>query len=599
MPGGMLAARRVLVVVLLLSGTFMPSNKFRGREKPQPAQRGLSPGAAPIQGADLILLGGKIWTGERIAGRGSNGTTSVFAQAVAISAGRFVEVGSDQQVLRHAGRTTQIIRLGGRLVVPGVIDSHAHFIGGGFQLLQLDLKNAKDEAEFTRKIAEKAKALPPGRWILGGNWDEQAWPSAQLPTRWLIDEVTPRNPVFIRRYDGHAALANSLALKLAGLTRETPEPRGGVIVRDPRSGEPTGVLKDAAEDLVARAVPRPTDAQMEEALRGALTEAARVGVTSVQNITTDADSPGGSFTSEIGLLRRAEREGWLTVRLYEITPIAQWKRLADAGVSQGMGGDWLKLGAVKGFADGSLGSGTAWMFDPLDDQPGNRGLPMEIMNPPATMEGLVRGAVEAGIQPCIHAIGDRAIAEMLDLYARVGGANAARYRFRMEHAQHVRAEDFRRFGKLGVVASMQPYHAIDDGRWAEKRLGRERTRSSYAWRSMLMAGAPLAFGSDWPVAPLDPLLGIYAAVTRATLDGKHPGGWVPEERLTVEEALRAYMSGGAYAAFEEKDKGTIARGKLADLVVLSDDLLTIPSESIRNARVTMTVVGGRIIYQKK
>jgi predicted amidohydrolase YtcJ len=599
MPGGILVMRQSLILLLVLVGAFMPSNKSRGGEKPQPVPSGSNPSAAPIQGADLILLDGKMWTGEQPIARAKQRTTSVFAQAVAISAGRFVEVGTNQQALRYSGRATKVIRLGGRLVVPGFIDGHAHFISGGFQLLQLDLKNAKNEDEFVRKIAERAQSLPPGRWILGGNWDEQAWPAAQFPTRWLIDEVTPKNPVFIRRYDGHAVLANSLALQLAGITRETREPPGGVIVRDPRSGEPTGVLKDAAEDLVGRVVPRPTDAQMEEALKAALAEAARVGITSVQNITTDADSPGGSFTSEIGFLRRAEREGWLTVRLYEITPIAHWKRLAEAGVAQGMGSDWLKLGAVKGFADGSLGSGTAWMFEPFEDDPGNRGLPMEIMNPPAAMEALVRGATEAGIQSCIHAIGDRAVAEMLDLYARVGGMNAARHRFRIEHAQHVRAQDFARFGKLGVVASMQPYHAIDDGRWAVKRLGRERSRTSYAWRSMLNAGAPLAFGSDWPVAPLNPLLGIYAAVTRATLDGKHPGGWFPEERLTVEEALRAYTAGSAFAAFEEDEKGTIARGKLADLVVLSEDLFKIPSESIQSARVTMTVVGGTVVYQKK
>lgn len=576
----------------------MPSNKFRGVEKPGPAQskRGSTDAG---RGADLILVGGKIWTGEPAAQSARAGETSAFATAVAISGGRFLEIGTDEQALRYAGRATKVIRLGGRLVVPGFIDSHAHFIEGGFRLLELNLKNTKDEAEFIRKIAEKAKTLPPGRWISGGNWDEQAWPSAQLPTRWMIDEVTAKNPVFISRYDGHAALANSLALKLAGVTRETRQPVGGVIVRDPRSGEPTGVLKDAAEDLVARVVPRPTEGEMEESLKAALAEAARVGVTSVHNITTDADSPGGTFASEIQLLRRAEQEGWLTVRLYEITPIAAWKRLAEAGISQGLGSDFLKLGAVKGFADGSLGSGTAWMFEPFDDEPGSRGLPMEIMNPPATMEALLRGAVGVSIQPCIHAIGDRAVAEMLDLYTRVRGANAPRYRFRIEHAQHVRAEDFQRFGKLGVIASMQPYHAIDDGRWAGKRLGRKRSRTSYAWRSMLVAGAPLAFGSDWPVVPLDPMLGIYAAVTRATLDGKHPDGWVPEERLTVGEALRAYTAGSAFAAFEENQKGTIARGKLADLVVLSGDVFKLPAERIQSTHVTMTVVGGRVIYQKE
>ncbi|MFB3920507.1 MAG: amidohydrolase [Terriglobia bacterium] len=589
---------RSLILLLVLLGTLMPSNKFRAQGKAEPSKHEPRKSATTALGADLILLDGKIWTGERTSSRARRGSTVGFAQAVAIGGGRILEVGTNEQALRYAGGATQVIRLGGRLVTPGFIDSHVHFIGGGFQLLRLDLKNCKSESEFTRLIAERAKKLSPGQWILGGNWDEQAWPSAEMPTRWMIDEVTPRNPVLISRYDGHAALANSLALKLAGVTRDTREPAGGVIVRDARSGEPTGVLKDAAEGLVARAVPRPTALQMEEALKAALAEAARVGVTSVHNISADTETPGGTFASEIALLRRAEREGWLTVRLYEITPIAHWKRLAEAGISQGVGSEFLKLGAVKGFADGSLGSGTAWMFEPFDDQPDNRGLPMQIMNPPSTMEELIRGATEAGIQTCIHAIGDRAVAEMLDLYSRAGGAEAARYRFRIEHAQHVRARDFARFGKFGVVASMQPYHAIDDGRWAEKRLGHERSRTSYAWRSMLKAGAPLAFGSDWPVAPLDPLLGIYAAVTRATLDGKHPEGWFPEERLTVEEALRAFTSGGAFAAFEEGQKGTITRGKLADLVVLSDDLFEIPSQRIKGGHVVLTVVGGRVVYQK-
>jgi predicted amidohydrolase YtcJ len=568
---------------------------------------GCGPGSSPGQGAasaaelprgaDLVLLHGKIWTGEPAGKAGSQEGFGPRVEAVAIVNGRFLAAGSSDEMRAYVGPTTRVIDLEGRLAVPGFIDSHVHFVNGGFRLLQLDLKNAKDEAEFTRRIAEKAKALPPGRWILGGNWDEQAWPSAKLPTRWLIDAVTPDHPVFISRYDGHAALANSLALKLAGVTRETREPIGGVIVCEPARQEPTGVLKDAAEELVARVIPRPTEAEMEEALKAALAEARCVGVTSVHNITTDTDSPSGSFTSEIQLLRRAEQEGWLTVRLYNIIPIAHWKRLADAGISRGMGSDYLRLGAVKGFADGSLGSGTAWMFEPFDDDPANRGLPMELMNPPVKMEALVRGASQARIQSCIHAIGDRAVAEMLDLYARVGGDEVAAQRYRVEHAQHVRPQDFARFAKLGVIASMQPYHAIDDGRWAEKRLGVARSRTSYAWRSMLRAGAPLAFGSDWPVAPLDPLLGIYAAVTRATLDGKHPDGWFPEEKLTVEEALRAYTAGSAFAAFEEKEKGTISPGKLADLVVLSDDVFSILPGRIKDVRVVLTVVGGKLVFQ--
>jgi len=370
-------------------------------------------------------------------------------------------------------------------------------------------------------------------------------------------------------------------------------------VRDPATGEPTGVLKDMAQDLVGRVVPRPTRDEMEQALHAALAEAARVGLTSIHDISVDGDSWNGSFTGEIQLLRSAELEGRLTCRFYEIVPIADEAKLVEAGISRDMGSEFLKMGAVKAFADGSLGSGTAWMFEPFSDDPNNRGLPLPLMNPPSKMEELARKADEAGIQLCIHAIGDRAIAEILDMYARLGGEHAAGHRYRVEHAQHMRREDFARFGKLGIVASMQPYHAIDDGRWAEKRIGPLRARTSYAWRSMLDAGAPLAFGSDWPVAPLDPLQGIYAALTRATLDDRNPQGWIPEEQITLDEALRAYTYGSAYAAFQEKEKGTLAPGKLADLVVLSQDLFKIPPGKIRATRVDLTIVGGKVVYQRK
>lgn len=591
--------RATLLALGVLWGVAMSSPPNLGGTKPSPTHVNLERAARLARGAGLVLVHGKIWTGEAIAPAGQEPAPGTFAQAVAMLDDRIVEVGTDGQILPYVGRETQVIDLQGRLVAPGFIDDHVHFIQGGSQLLEVYLKDAHDEAEFVRRLAEKARTLPPGRWIEGGDWDETAWPSAKLPTRWLIDSATPENPVFISRYDGHAALANSLALRLAGVTKETRDPAGGVIVRNPGTQEPTGVLKDMALDLVARVVPRPTDPEMEEALKAGLAEARRVGVTSVQNVTLDTDSSNGSFTGEIRLLRRAELEGWLTCRFYEITPIAHWKRLEEVGISHGMGSHLLKLGAVKAFADGSLGSATAWMFQPFDDDPEDRGLPLPLMSPPAKMEAEARGADEAKIQIAIHAIGDRANAEILELFTRLGADHPVAHRFRIEHAQHVRSEDFAKFGKLGVIASMQPYHAIDDGRWAEKRLGHERSRTSYAWRSMLNAGAPLAFGSDWPVAPLNPISGIYAAVTRATLDGKHPGGWFPEQRLSVQEALRAYTQGSAYAAFEEQEKGTISPGKLADLIVLSDDLFTIPPEKIKDVHVVLTVVGGRVVYQAK
>jgi predicted amidohydrolase YtcJ len=559
--------------------------------------RGQAPSARLARGADLVLLHGRIWTGEPYAGPGEKSQPTIIAEALAASNGRILAVGSAGEIEAYAGPNTKVINLGGRFAMPGFIDSHVHFVDGSFQLLQIDLKLTQSESEFTHMIGEKAKTLSSGRWMLGGNWDEEAWADAKLPTRWLIDAVTPNNPVFISRYDGHAGLANSVALKRAGITRDTPDPVGGVIVHDPKTGEPTGVLKDAAQDLVFRVIPNPTESEFEEAIKAGLAEARRLGVTSVQDMALGDSTPNGDFTGEVRLLRRAENEGWLTCRFYEITPIEEWQKLAAAGLAHGMGSAWLQLGAVKGFADGSLGSRTAWFLEPYTDDPGNRGIPREMLSPPARMEAAVRGADATGIQLAVHAIGDRAIAEMLDIYAHEGGADPRSHRFRIEHAQHMRPQDFKRFGELGIIASMQPYHAIDDGRWAEKRMGHERARYSYAWRSMLDAGAPLAFGTDWPVAPLNPLFGIYAAVTRATIDGKHPEGWFPEQRLTLDEALRAYTQGSAYAAFAEKDKGTLAPGRLADVVVLSDDLFRIPPEKTRDVKVEMTIVGGRVVKE--
>ncbi len=590
--------RRTLIVLLACWVSVMAADRnFDKRNSGAVKAKSQRP-AGLSRGADLIMLHGKIWAGESVPRRGAKAASGRFAEAVAIASGRILEVGTDSQILQFIGKETRVVHLKGRLVVPGFNDSHVHFISGGFQLLEIDLKHTRDEKEFVERIAEKTKSLPPGRWLQGGDWDEESWPDAKLPTRWMIDAVAPHNPVFIDRYDGHSALANSLALKLANINTQTPDPPGGIIVRDRKTGEPMGVVKDAAKGLVERVIPLPSETEFEEALRAGLDEAKRVGVTSVQDMTlTAGGDPASPFAREIRLLRRAELEGWLSCRFYELTPIAYWKDLASAGISHGMGSDFLQLGAVKAFADGSLGSRTAWLFEPFDDDAGNTGLPTPFMNPPSEMEALARGADDAQIQVAIHAIGDRANAEVLDLFTRIGGEHPAAHRFRIEHAQHVRPQDIARFGKLGVIASMQPYHAIDDGRWAEKRIGHERARASYAWRSMVKAGAPLAFGTDWPVAPLNPMLGVYAAVTRATLDGKHPAGWFPEEKLTVEEALRAYTQGGAYAAFEEKEKGTISPGKLADLVVLSEDLFAIPPEKIKDVRVVMTVVGGKVVYQ--
>jgi len=529
--------------------------------------------------AELVLLGGRVWTGD---------PRQPQAEAVAIGDGRILAVGRAESVRALIGPRTRVLNVHGRLVLPGFIDNHTHFLDGGFHLLSVDLRDARDPQEFARRIAERAKTLPPGRWITGGQWDHELWPGAPLPRKEWIDPYTPNTPVFVTRLDGHMGLANSAALRQAGITRQTPDPPGGTIVRDPQTGEPTGILKDAAMSLVYRVIPEPSDHEYDEALRAALREAARFGVTSIQDITEWAHWP---------VYRRAHQRGELTVRVYARTPIPEWERQRELVAREGAGDQWLRLGGFKGFVDGSLGSTTALFFEPYADAPQTSGLLHSQMFPEGIMKQRIAAADRAGFQCSIHAIGDKANALVLDIFEEVIRENGPRdRRFRIEHAQHLRPQDIPRMARLGVIASMQPYHAIDDGRWAEKRIGRERCKTTYAFRSLLDAGVRVTFGSDWPVAPLNPLLGIYAAVTRRTLDGKNPNGWFPEQKITVEEAVRAYTIWGAYAEFAETVKGSIEVGKVADLVVLSRDIFAIPPEEIAQVEVLYTIVGGRIIY---
>jgi predicted amidohydrolase YtcJ len=476
------------------------------------------------------------------------------------------------------------------LVVPGFNDAHVHFYTGGTHLSQVQLRDAKSEAEFRERIHQFAAKIPAGRWILGGDWDHENWTPARLPTRQLIDEAARDHPVFVNRLDGHMCLANSTALKLAGINRNTPDPPGGTIVRD-AAGEPSGVLKDAAMDAVYRVIPPDTPDQIDDAIRAAMRYATANGVTSVQDMSASPDV--------LRAYQRLLRHGELTVRISGQQPLATWKRLADAGITAGFGGPMLHIGGLKGFADGSLGSTTALFFDAYTEAPTTNGLPAEEMIPESKMLQHILDADRAGLQIAVHAIGDKANRTILGMFEEAAKRNGPRdHRFRIEHAQHLSLADIPRFASLGVIASMQPYHAIDDGRWADKRIGPERARTTYAFRSLLDAGATLAFGSDWYVAPMEPIMGIYAAVTRRTLDGKRPDGWVPEQKITAAEAIRAYTWGSAYASFEETIKGTIEAGKLADLAVLSADILTIPPAEIANAKVMLTICDGRITYQR-
>lgn len=530
--------------------------------------------------ADLIIQNARVWTVD---------PSQPEAQAVAILGDRIVAVGSNQQVEVWRGAHTSVVDAVGRRLMPGFNDAHVHFVDGGSQLDNVELNDATSPQEFARRIRERAAKTATGSWLLGGDWDETKWSPAELPTKELIDAATPNTPVAVNRYDGHMVLANSLALKLAGITAQTPDPDGGVIVRD-KNGNPTGALKDAAQDMLFKAIPPLTHDQRRHAIERALEHAASLGVTSVQNMNPDY--------ADIAVYNELLNEGMLTTRIYAAPLITQVDDQVKIGIRRAFGGPYLRIGAVKAYADGSLGSATAYFFEPFSDQPGNRGILSDEMHPISLMRDRMMRADAAGLQICAHAIGDAGISAILDIYAEIEKQHGGRdRRWRIEHAQHMAAKDFDRFAEMHVIASVQPYHAIDDGRWAERRIGHDRATRTYAFRTFLEHGVRLALGTDWNVAPLNPMLTLYAATTRATLDGKNPNGWFPEQKLTIKEAIEAYTVGSAYAEFQENEKGSITPGKLADMVLLSGDILNIDPVKIRDVKVLKTWVGGKLTYE--
>lgn len=532
--------------------------------------------AVPAGDPTLAIVNARVWTGD---------PRRPWADAVAVVDDRISAVGSSAEIKKAVVASTRVIDANGRMVVPGFIDSHVHFLWGGVGLTSVQLRDAKTREEFIRRIADFARIAEPGVWITNGDWDHEWW-GGELPCKEWIDAVTPNHPVWVSRLDHHMSLANSAALALAGVTRGTPDVEGGTIVRD-ASGEPTGVLKDNAERLVNRVVPQLSDAAERRALDAAMRYLASNGVTAVHHMGTWED---------LAVFTRARDRGELRMRIYAAVPIATWEKLRAVIAEQGLGDDWLRIGALKGFVDGSLGSHTAAMLEPFTDSPNDVGL---LVNSPDDLYAWTSGADRAGLHMIVHAIGDRAIRLQLDIFERVARENGPRdRRARIEHAQHIAPADVARFGALGVIASVQPYHAIDDGRWAEKLIGRERAKTTYAMRSLLDAGAKLALGSDWPVAPASPLEGIYAAVTRRTLDDQHPGGWIPEQKIKVDEALRGYTIDAAHASFRETDIGSLVRGKLADLVIIDRDITRIDPVEIRDARVELTVVGGGVVFER-
>jgi predicted amidohydrolase YtcJ len=529
--------------------------------------------------ADLIIRNAKVWTVDK---------DHPTAQAVAVLGDRIVAVGSNADVEAWRGLHTRTLDASGKLLLPGFNDSHVHFVDGGLSLDSVQLNDATSATEFARRIGEQARKTPKGEWVTSGDWDETKWTPAAMPTKDLIDPLSPDTPVFVSRYDGHMALANSVTLRLAGITAQTPDPPGGVIVHDAQ-GNPTGALKDAAMDYVYKiAPPLSHDARL-RAVKRALGHAASLGVTSVQHMNPEY--------ADIAVYAELLERGELTARIYAAPLITGVDDQVKIGIRHAFGGPFLRIGALKAYADGSLGSSTAYFFEPFSNQPNNHGLLSDEMHPISLMRDRMMKADASGLQLCTHAIGDQGISTILDLYSEiVRDHGESDRRFRIEHAQHLAAKDFDRFAQLHVIASMQPYHAIDDGRWAEERIGHDRASRTYAFRTFLNHGVRLAFGTDWNVAPLDPMFGLCAAVTRATLDGKNPNGWFPEQKLTIAEAVEAYTMGSAYAEFQEKDKGSITPGKLADMVLLSDDVFTINPAKIREVRILTTWVGGKIVW---
>ncbi len=544
---------RILLVSCILALLF---SACRDDDKAGAAKR--ADRTVPVPGADKVYVNARVWTGAE----------GGFRESIAVLGETILVVGSNEETQALISGVTEVVDLGGQLVVPGFIDNHTHFILSALGMQRINLRDADAPEEFSRRIAEQARAHP-GEWIIEGNWDHELWGGA-LPTRQWIDELTPDTPVFVLRLDRHMGLANSAALRLAGIDERTVAPEGGAIIRG-QDGQITGLLKDAAMRLVEGVIPPPSDAQVDAALDAAMDLALSKGVTQIHDM---------GMWGHLEDFLRARDTGRLRLRVYEFSLIEHAQELAEYIAVNGKGDDWLRWGGVKAFVDGSLGSTTAWFNQPYDDAPDTSGLTMVDLD---VLAGQIAAADAAGLQVTVHAIGDRANNWLLDTYAHVIAANGPRdRRFRIEHAQHLSPEAIPRFAELGVIPSMQPYHAIDDGRWAEKRIGAERIKTTYAFRSLLDAKAWLSFGSDWSVAPIDTMLGLYAAVTRRTIDDLNPDGWVPEQKISVEDALRVYTHNNAYAGFQEDRLGSLAPGFLADFVVLSDDVFTVNPNELGN-----------------
>ncbi len=530
------------------------------------------------QGPDLIFLNGDIYTQAN----------PPRAQAIAVAKGRVIAVGSNDDIRKLKGSNTQVVDLGGHFVMPGFNDAHVHLAAGGMLLLEVDLIGVKSLAEMQQRIAEHVKTTPAGDWIIGRGWDHTIWPSDKLPTRQDIDPLTGDHPAIFVRVDGHIGVANTAALKAVGYFAKVPDPHGGKIDRD-ASGEPTGIVRETAKDLFCSQAPRPSLALRRRGIELALANAARWGITSIQD---------NSDWEDFLVYEELEQQGKLTARISEWLMFNEPLDVLEKHRAHHPAADpMLHTAMLKGFMDGSLGSRTAALLTPYSDDPGNTGLPQYEQ---ATLNRMAVERAAADFQLGFHAIGDGAAQMALDAFAEVvrdahQNHRERDFRFRIEHDQVIDPNQFEQYRKLGVIASVQPNHLLTDMHWAIERIGPERAKTSYPWKTFLDSGVRLAFGTDYPVEPITPFRGIYAAVTRKNEAGTQE--YFPQQKLTIEQALAAYTTGAAYAQFAEKEKGTLAPGMLADFVVLDRDLTKVAPSEILQTQVLRTVVGGKTVYE--
>ncbi len=536
--------------------------------------------------ADLVVMNAKIVTID---------SDNPQAEAIAVMGEKILAVTSNKDVQKYIEKdTTEVIDAGGRLLIPGLNDAHIHFTGGGTSLMQLDFRYVHDVDSIKQMVADKVEHSMPGELIRGRGWEHETFPDKKWPTKEALDEVAPDNPVVLSRADGHSVWVNSFVIKASGITKDTPDPPNGTIVKDPKTGEPTGIFKEGASGLLkvsssVKLTPEESRARADEALVLALDIARRTGVTSISQLNGDQER-----------FQRFKDEGRLTCRVTFNMAIpgneAGLKRLDEIRTKFPQTDNWIRFGYLKAFIDGTLGSGTALMFEPFEDDPTTSGLPMM---PYEEFERRIVAADALGFQTGTHAIGTKGNNWVLNAVAKAQEVNGKRdHRHRSEHAQILIDEDIPRFAELGVIASMQPTHCITDKRFAEKRIGLERCRGAYAWQRLLETGAKIAFGTDWPVEPIDPLEGLYGAVSRKDRAGEEGEGWFPDQKLSMKKAIELYTLGAAYAEFMEDRKGKLKENYLADMVIFNNDLMTIPHEQIMTSKVDYTIVGGRVVFKR-